>query len=330
MPTIDEELTRRFTRAELRVNSTDVVSRVRERAGAAKARRRIGTAALAIVVGAGTLAGVVVLDRAFRETPAPADTSPNITPSPAEATSSPTAEPTPEGKDIGLASNVCQAARLDGLHLSGADATDTVWTGYPVSEAGRCVNDPDRQHWLVAVDRTGDGLVDFSGPLPLVNCPYVGCQPLGATDLDADGDDELVVMSLFSIIDHMFFSVDRSGGAYSISPILVAEPGNPAAQIHAGEPLVTAAGGDEGFDAWIRCEGDPTAPVLVYTWSNFQIESNDPTEWHQTKLRLEADGMFHVVDTTDLSLPQRQDPGLELSVLPACGVDFDRLSPPNP
>jgi WD40-like Beta Propeller Repeat len=239
------------------------------------------------------------------------------------------AESGPEGDDIGLASNVCQAERLGGLHLTAPNATDTVWSGYFVDDAGACPIDPDRQHWLVAVDRTGDGLADFSGPLPSINCTNVGCSPLGATDLDADGDQELIVVTWFSVMDHMFFSVDRNAGEYSIAPILVAAPGHPEAHIQPGEPLQTEAGGDEGFDAWIRCEGYPAAPVLVYTWSNFQIETNDPVEWHETKLRLEADGMFHVVDSTDLALPQGQDPGLERSVLPACGVDFDRLAAPN-
>jgi hypothetical protein len=89
-----------------------------------------------------------------------------------------------------------------------------------------------------------------------------------------------------------------------------------------GEPLTTSSAGDAGYSSWIRCEGYPTTPVLVWTTSDAVIDGDEPTVWHEAKLQLQADGMFHVLDTTELSLPPGQDPGLIRSDEPACGVDF--------
>jgi hypothetical protein len=196
-----------------------------------------------------------------------------------------------------------------------------------VNAEGRCPRNPE---YLVAVDVTGDGVPDASTGIPLVNCPYVGCFPLGATDLDADGDGELIVSTGFSEMDQGYFSIDVNGHDARISPILVAAPGHPAAGIEPGAPLVTSAGGDEGYASWIMCEGYPEAPVLVYTRVLGIVESDKPEDWHEVKLQLQADGMFHVVDARDASLPPDQDPGWPRSTDPACGIDFNRFAPPNP
>ena len=161
--------------------------------------------------------------------------------------------------------------------------------------------DPRTTGWLVAVDVTGDGQADASAS-PLELCADTGCSPLGASDLDADGDGELVVMTHFSIVDHLFFSIRAVEGGYSLEPILVAEPGHRPAGIEPGAPLMTSAGGDAGYSAWIRCETYPDSPVLVFAAESSIVDSREPHEWHETKLRLQADGMFHVVGTNDLTL----------------------------
>jgi hypothetical protein len=86
---------------------------------------------------------------------------------------------------------------------------------------------------------------------------------------------------------------------------------------------MTSSGGDAGFGAWIRCENYPSAPVLVLLLADGVVDANVPTKWHEVKFRLEADGMFHVIASTDLSLPPGSDPGLIRSTAPACGVDFN-------
>jgi hypothetical protein len=165
----------------------------------------------------------------------------------------PTPSPTwQEADDIGLGKRWCEMQALEDLDLLGDGIPSTAWTGYPVNGEGRCPRNPG---WQVAVDVTGDGSADAAWG-PIESCRYTGCAPLGATDLDADGDQELVIHTLFSIIDHVYFSV-RPGNEvpYVIEPILVAEPGHPAAGIQPGAPLITSAAGDAGYAGWIRCEG---------------------------------------------------------------------------
>ena len=204
------------------------------------------------------------------------------------------------------------------------DATaDSAWTGYLVKDDGRCPDrNPEAQDWIVAVDLTGDGVADTWTEIPLVNCPYIGCEPRGAGDLDADGDEELVVSTMFTIIDHGYFSVAAGDGGFSVAPIVVAAPGHPEADIFPREPLVTATGGDAGYAAWMRCEGYPDAPVLVLAYVESVVDGDQPALWHEVKLQLQADGYFHVLDATDLSIPVGDDPGFIRSDAPACGIDF--------
>ncbi len=119
-----------------------------------------------------------------------------------------TAEPA-AGLDIGLGVNICEDTRLDGLDLIRDATPDIAWTGFPVDERGRCPRDPRTTGWLVAVDVTGDGQADASAS-PLELCADTGCSPLGASDLDADGDGELVVMTHFSIVTTSSSRSERS------------------------------------------------------------------------------------------------------------------------
>jgi hypothetical protein len=240
-----------------------------------------------------------------------------------EDTPSPTPAPGPEGRDIGLGTNVCQVQRLGGLNLVDDGQPDAAWTGFMVNDAGECPErNIDAQRWIVAIDVTGDGLADASTENPMVNCPYVSCWPVGATDLDADGDEELVVTTGFSIQDQGYFSVSGSGGKVSIAPILVAAPGHPAGGVEPDEPLSTETGGDAGYSAWVRCESYPASPIIVYAWAFADLDEKRDTEWHQVKLNLGNDGVFHVVDATDLWLPPRERPDWILSDGPACGLDL--------
>jgi hypothetical protein len=240
---------------------------------------------------------------------------------------SPSEPPRPVGEDIGLATRLCDVAVLDGLDLLGDGTPTTAWTGNPVFQQERC---PKDLNYVVAVDVTGDGRADLETG-PIEPCRYMGCAPLAGSDLDGDGDDELVIHTFFSVIDHLYFDVrPLDGGALELAPILVARPGRPAANVKPGEPLMTSAGGDEGYSSWMRCEGYPDAPVLVWTWAYAAVESEDAVAWHETRLQLRDDGRFHVIETNDFHLPQRQEPNLELSNAPACGIDFNVWNPNGP
>jgi hypothetical protein len=229
----------------------------------------------------------------------------------------------PEGRDIGLDFRICNVETLGGIDLMGGGPAGRAWTGVPVTGDGRCPQSSFGKV-IVAVDHTGDGLAD-SWWGPIEGCDF--CRPLGATDLDVDGIDEIVVQNGFSIADHWIFRVPLDeGAAPQVEPILVAPPGHEPAGLPAGEPLVLGVGGDAGYSGYLRCETYPESPILVYTWIFAEVDANSDQEVHETRLSLGDDGRFHVVDTNDFTVPRGNDIPLELSTARACGVDW-RLFP---
>lgn len=243
--------------------------------------------------------------------PLPTGLEPSVTASP-EPSVSPS--PEPEGKDIGLGFNLCNVERLGGIDFLGDGTNGQAWTGTRAKGTGQCPDQDAFRTYLVAADVDGDGAADsVSETLP--DCFY--CHPFDAADLDADGDDELVVLwSEGSTPSFMIYAIAHG----EIAPVLVAEPGHPEAREERGQPLTFATGGDEGYSGWVRCENFPDAPVLIVTWRDHPIEGNT-MEVHETRFVLQDDGMFHVVGSTDYSAPVG-DPIPGVSDEPACGVDF--------
>jgi Tol biopolymer transport system component len=232
----------------------------------------------------------------------------------------PSEEPSSEGRDIGLDFRICNVETLGGIDFIGGGPAGRAWTGVPVTGDGSCPQSSFGKV-IVAVDHTGDGLAD-SWWGPIEGCDF--CRPLGATDLDVDGIDEIVVQNGFSIADHWIFRVPLDeGAAPQVEPILVAPPGHEPAGLPSGEPLVLGVGGDAGYSGYLRCETYPESPVLVYTWIFAEVDANTDQEVHETRLNLGDDGMFHVVDTNDFKVPRGNDIPLELSRARACGVDWD-------
>jgi hypothetical protein len=169
------------------------------------------------------------------------------------------------------------------------------------------------------VDLTGDDLADAWSGDTIEFCFM--CRPFAGVDFDADGDEELVVMtSEGSVPSFEIYSATVVDGEPRVDPILVAAPGHPSANHETGQPLTFSSGGDEGYSAWVRCERFPDAPVLVTTWRDAPIEG-DTMEVHETRLVLQDDGMFHIVGTTDYSASVG-DPIPGVSDEPACGVDW--------
>lgn len=232
-----------------------------------------------------------------------------------------TEEPSPKGADLGLGFAVCFAERLTGIDFLGDGTNGAAWTAVPAKDDGSCPKSPGPERYLLAVDHTGDRVADSWIDLPF-GC-YNGCRPWGATDLDANGTDELVVGLYFSIVDHYFFAVrPDANGDLRVEPILVSAPGHEPAGITAGDPLRIDAGGDAGYGSTIECQGYPSAPVIVWSWSYAPIESDQPTEVHVTRLELRSDGLFHVVDTNDFTVPAGtpSDLGLQTELGRQCGV----------
>ena len=237
----------------------------------------------------------------------------------AESVAQPSAEPTPtespapesparRGRDIGLGFPVCDIRRLSGIDFLGDGTDGRAWTATRLTKAGRCPR--GTKPYLVAADVTGDGKADtWWGPLR--HC-FV-CEPSGATDFDADGDDELVVLAAGgSVAAYQVLAAERSAdGSIDLGPLKVTGPGNPAGNLHGGRAIHFWAGGDEGYSAATACDDYPDDPVLVVAWSNHPVDGpgSETTEIHITRLAL-RDGAWHVVEAvntkqpTDASLPE--------------------------
>jgi hypothetical protein len=248
--------------------------------------------------------------------PIPEGSEPAPTPDP-----SPTAPPEPEGKDIGLGFNLCDAERLGSIDLLGDGTAAAAWVGVKTLEDGTCPIHGRPGRYAIAEDHTGDGIADSWLDLPW-RCD-IDCTPFDATDLDANGSEELIVTSSFSIMSYYVLGLKPNDvGELGLRPFLVAEPGHEAAGLVAGEPLRIDAGGDEGYGSQIECEGYPGAPVLIWSWSNQPVETNQPREVHITRLQVQADGLFHVIGASDYTVAADQPSGIQPSTEPACGVDF--------
>jgi hypothetical protein len=244
---------------------------------------------------------------------------PSATPTPTP-TPTPTASPRPPGRDIGLGFRVCDVRKLGGIDFLGDGTKGSAWTATKVTKSGRC---PQHERpYLVAADVTGDGKADASWG-PLRHC--FACEPLGAVDFDADGDDELVVLAAGgSVRAYQVLAAEKSGGSIEFGPLKVAAPGNPAGNLHAGRAIHFWAGGDEGYIAATACDGYPEEPVMIVAWSNHPVDGpgSETTEIHITRLVLQ-DGAFHVVDAVNDKQPTDSELPEEFSRLGReCGLKF--------
>jgi hypothetical protein len=109
----------------------------------------------------------------------------------------------------------------------------------------------------------------------------------------------------------------------------LADLGHEAAGIVAGEPLRIDAGGDAGYGSSIECEGYPAAPVIVWSWRFAEIDSDEPAEVHVTRIELKPDGLFHIIDTNDSTVPEGEPFGIpsQTEIGLACGVDWYPTGP---
>lgn len=241
---------------------------------------------------------------------------------------SPTTQPTPEGQlprgaeDVGIGFPICQVERLGRIDYLGDGTDGNAWTGAALDEGHTCREATRRARYVLAVDHTGDQVADSWVALPF-EC--IVCPPFAATDLDGNGADELIVARYFSIMDFYVFAVlpDESGDL-RVAALLVAPPGHRPAGIESGEPLRIDAGGDEGYASSIRCEGYPSKPVIEWSWGYSPIDAAGAGELHVTRIELRPDGWFHVVETSDSTLPPGAQPEItsQREFGPQCGVDW--------
>ncbi|HET9672815.1 MAG TPA: hypothetical protein VFQ40_08215, partial [Actinomycetota bacterium] len=238
---------------------------------------------------------------------------------PGSASPEPSVSPSPEaqGRDVGIGFTLCGAERLGGIDFRGHGADGQAWIGVPSKADGTCPSEPRPGEHVVAADEDGDGRAEAFTQLPW-ECS-IDCMPYDATDLDADGAEELIVASSFSIVDYyvMRYLGPPDEPSPVIVPMLVGRMDHPPAGLHAGEPLRIDAGGDAGYSSEIVCE----RPVLIWHWSFAPVDSQEPTEVHYVELEIH-DGEFVVVGTNDSTVPAGEPTGVGDDSAPSCGVDW--------
>jgi hypothetical protein len=233
----------------------------------------------------------------------------------------PQAAPSPETVDIGSDAPLCDVSTVK-ADFDGDSKQDTAWVGTFLKN-GRCAT-ADTRHAIVAIDLDGDGLADGSfATLP--RCLI--CAAYAATDLNADGASELVVLlQASSTPEYAVYGASSVAGSDppGIYPMFVSI-GNAENGFPDGSQLTFSAGGDEGYSYAVQCEGSPDTPVLVLWHSQHPVEGPgaDVTDVYETKLRL-VSGSFAVVAATHITQPTRNPLPFGLTSK-ACGVDWFTL-----
>ncbi len=313
MPNFDDRVTRELHRAARppAVDIEGVAADVSRRRYRRATHRRAGAVAAAL----GMLIAVSVGLWAV-QSPGETGDIPGSSPS---ATPSPSLEPSTPGQDLGLGFDVCVFDRLRNVAFQeGIDGT--AWTAAPIIK-GACadVGYQPQADPMVVVDIDGDGIADAYTEMP---CRY-GCHPspFGATDLNGDGRNELIVnVQPFSIMDYMVFVITDDD---DLVVATVTGDGHATNGFREGQPTVFSSGGDEGNAESVRCTGWPGPDTqITQTTSYHPVDSPDPTEVGVTSLRLTGT-TFMVVSREDLRVPPGQN-YTGHSTEPACGLDWYR------
>lgn len=288
MSKVDDELTRRLHRAERPVDVDAVFDGLERRRSHRERVRRVQAAVLAVTVLAATVGGFAVLTRAFREQPE----------QPASPPPSPSA--IPAGRDIGLGFNLCHLERLGGIDFLGDGTDGTAWTGTKVKSDGTCPASGYDEQYGVAVDFTGDGLADSWSGETIASC--VMCAPFKATDLNGDGGEDLIVtLSYFSIMQYGLYTVMPVDGAQEVVPFRT-EPGHPQHGLDVGAPFTFWVGGDAGYADWFYCD---RLPELWLTGMESPIDGGpgDVTTWHETQVSLTTDATANILYADTYKVP---------------------------
>lgn len=316
---LDDRLATELERAARPADPSGLYEQMIRRRERRRIARKARTAILTVAVVAGSIGGAFVLWNVFGQRAAvePAEPIPTI-------------QPAPEGQlprgaeDVGIDFPICQVERLGRIDFLGDGTDGNAWTGTALQEGQTCREAMRRARYnVLAVDHTGDQVADSGIALPF-ECTSI-CPPFAATDLDGNGTDELIVANYFSIMDFYVFAVrpDETGDL-RVEALLVAPPGHKPAGIESGEALRIDAGGDEGYGSSIRCLGYPSEPVIVWSWEYRPIDGAEPGQVHVTRIELRPDGRFHVVGTSDSTLPPGAQPEIQSprELGPQCGVDW--------
>ena len=220
----------------------------------------------------------------------------------------PTPTEAPVGDDLGLGFLVCNVSSIKGRFAS-PDTNATLSVATKAGDLGGCPP-PEGAFNVVALDTDQDGVADASfGP---IECT-LECRAFAAPDLDGDGTDEaLVVQDGGAVVGLRLYDIVETGGALTIVPINVAEPGDMRSGLAPGEHARFLLGGDE-FELYaLQCGSvpEPDGPGIVATGAEARPHDASNADWHahQVTVVLGSDGLLHVVDVRDFTEPVTDDP----------------------
>jgi hypothetical protein len=222
------------------------------------------------------------------------------------------------GLDIGIEAPLCDESKIV-ADFTGDGQKDTAWVGVEAHN-GRCSTTGD-DTGIVAIDDNGDGLADGS----YASFPHCfECRTFAASDLDADGVPELIVLVQGSATPTFeIYEAIRGANVEPPDGVVPVTTGTDvqAMGLTAGDPVTLTAGGDEGSSFAIGCEGFPSSPVLVQWNSYSPIEGpgSDVRDVYVTKLRLSA-GVATVIDSQHTSQPSSDPPLFDGLHSTGCGV----------
>ena len=223
----------------------------------------------------------------------------------------PTTEP---GRDVGLSFNLCYIRTLG--HVDVGDGTiGTAWTG--AVAGGSCT---EADEYVLAVDATGDGRADEVWR----SFKYCfRCRPYAATDLDGDGDEEIIVLTVAGTTPRFeFFDLRRTTSAFDLQRITTAPPGDRDAGFPAGEATGITVGGDEGFSGFVACEHYPDAPEIVVGWADGPVDGSW-REVHMARLVVRG-GLALVLASSSERVAADASLGFPFGTdNRACGVDWN-------
>lgn len=265
MPSVDEQLTRALREAAPRPTTSGLDQRLARRRRARAARRRVGTAALTVVVLAGTAAGFVALSDAFEGDEQVREPSPT----PAEPT--PTVSSSDAIRLAGVPFAVCRITTVPGDFGPGLD---TAWVFEEEHTPGSgCDRSEGFQHLAVGSD--GRVRIMSRRLTDVLDDDAWRVWAYAAPDLNDDGTDEIAVARQGREPDarHLWLFRVADGGVVPITeecgPACDPVPWNiEIGPIRHEDGAVTNSGllcgGPEDRDVLTTWQADPQDPLHVY------------------------------------------------------------------
>jgi hypothetical protein len=324
MPNVDQRIRDRMQGLARPVDVEGVLGRVAARRARRRVVRRIRTAALAVVVVGGSVAGGLGLTRLFAH---PATTSPasQATPTGPNPTSA-GGSPQPRGEEM-----LCDQSQLY-ADVDGDGVLDQVDVYSP---APSCDSPEVGKRYVLHVSGgkegpSGPGVRFYGVEQDLPECRQPGaCRLFAAPDVNGDGQAELAIQLTQDGTTRFFglyelTGLDTAGGPH-LDRIEVVAPGDPDSGLSGGAALFAWGGTPDRLES-AECRGDGADRVLVVSTAAAGDAAGTRFDVHEGQLSL-RDGKLDVVATADY--PDLAPDGNPPFVMPGqlCGSPVETATP---